>query len=55
MNILIKRIFQRSLVFPDINECRDVINIVLDAIKNADSEHYESLVSIYNSCINMDG
>ena len=38
---------QRNLLFSDISECERVVNIVIEAIKNKDSEHFRSLERIY--------
>jgi len=38
----------RSLVFTDVNECNSIVDIVLEAVKRKDSEHYEVLENIYN-------
>lgn len=39
----------RSLIFPDINECRGIVDIVLKAVKNRDKEHYRVLEDVYNN------
>lgn len=38
----------RSLVFTDVNECNSIVDIVLEAVKRKDIEHYEVLEKIYN-------
>lgn len=37
----------RSLVFCDINECKSIVDIVLEAVKRKDIEHYKILEDIY--------
>jgi len=39
--------FERSLKFPDVNECKSIVDIVLKAVKSKDSEHYKTLEDIY--------
>jgi wobble nucleotide-excising tRNase len=39
----------RSLVFCDINECKRIVDIVLEAVKRKDSEHYRILEDIYRN------
>jgi wobble nucleotide-excising tRNase len=34
----------RLLHFPDFSECKDVIKMVLEAVKNKDEEHYNALI-----------
>lgn len=41
----------RSLVLTDVNECKSIVHIVLEAVKNKDSEHYNCLEEIYNTTI----
>lgn len=41
----------RSLVLTDVNECKSIVHIVLEAVKNKDSEHYTCLEEIYNTTI----
>ncbi len=38
----------RSLVFADVNECNNIVEIVLEAVKKKDGEHYDVLEGIYN-------
>jgi hypothetical protein len=39
----------RSLVFADVNECKKIVDIVLEAVKSKDNEHYKVLEDIYNN------
>lgn len=41
--------FERSLKFPDTNECRTVVGIVLKAVESKDSEHYKTLENVYHN------
>lgn len=34
----------RSLQFPDLEECTDVVDIVLKSVENKDKEHYDALI-----------
>lgn len=36
------------LQFPELSECREIIEITLDVIKNKDREHYDSITEIIN-------
>lgn len=36
------------LQFPELSECREIIEITLDAIKNKDRGHYDSIIEIIN-------
>ncbi len=36
----------RNIIFSDINECKKVVDIVLSAVKNKDSEHYNVLMQV---------
>jgi len=42
----------RNLIFADINECKKVVDVVLDAVKNNDQEHYAVLMRICNKAQN---
>lgn len=42
-----QRDFERSLKFPDTNECRSVVDTVLNAVKIKDGEHYQTLEDVY--------
>ena len=39
----------RSLRFCDSNECRTIVDIVLKAVESKDSEHYRTLMNVYNN------
>ena len=41
----------RSLAFADVNECNNIVDIVLEAVKKKDGEHYSVLDEIYNNAI----
>ena len=43
--------FERSLKYPDTNECRSVVDIVLKAVESKDSEHYKTLENVYHKHI----
>lgn len=43
-----QRDLSRSLVFTDVNECKRIVDIVLEAVKRKDREHYDVLEAIYN-------
>lgn len=43
-----QRDLSRSLVFTDVNECKRIVDIVLEAVKRKDGEHYDVLEDIYN-------
>lgn len=43
-----QRDLSRSLVFTDVNECKRIVDIVLEAVKRKDREHYDVLEGIYN-------
>lgn len=36
----------RNLIFADINECKKIVDVVLDAVKNNDQDHYAVLMQI---------
>ncbi|TFH42866.1 MAG: hypothetical protein E4G94_05645, partial [ANME-2 cluster archaeon] len=38
----------RSLFFTDINECKKIVDIVLEAVKRKDGEHYKVIENIYD-------
>jgi len=39
---------QRNLIFNDLSECKSVVEIVLNAVRRKDPEHYEALKRVYN-------
>ena len=41
--------FERSLKFPDTNECRSVVDTVLKAVESKDGEHYKTLENVYHN------
>ncbi len=43
-----QRDLTRSLVFRDVNECKRIVDIVLESVKRKDGEHYDVLEDIYN-------
>ena len=44
----------RNLIFADINECKKVVDIVLDAVKNKDQNHYSVLMQVCNDAQDSD-
>jgi wobble nucleotide-excising tRNase len=36
----------RSLNFPDLKECTDIVEIVINAVKNMDKQHYDVLIEL---------
>jgi len=43
---------QRNLIFNDLSESRQVVNIVINSIRTKDPEHYKALESVFNEQIN---
>lgn len=44
-----ERDLNRSLKFCDTNECKTIVDVVLNAVKSKDSEHYATLENIYHN------
>jgi wobble nucleotide-excising tRNase len=41
----------RALNFPDLQECTDIVKIVVDAVENKDKTHFDSLVEVVNPIV----